>query len=226
MDASIRGSIDDYWVQYGSSSPDPYITGSWTQHAWGDAIGDYMRTSQSHYNGSTAYGLGDAYTRFYDNSNPAAPLSCDTIQSYVALGYPPDGTLGRKQFYEAKGYSVTDCYNQYTDITSGNPNPGGFSFTQYKAEIDAGRPVMINLEGHTIVGVGYADPDIVYLHDTWDSGTHSMTWGGRYYDRGRMAMVTRSVWFVNLGPYRKLFHFKCIDNRIWQRHGHQQSGRH
>ena len=25
---TIRGSIDDYWVQYGSSSPDPYITGS------------------------------------------------------------------------------------------------------------------------------------------------------------------------------------------------------
>ncbi len=187
-----RGSIDDYWVQYKSSAPDPYITGNWIQHVWGDAIGDYMRTSQSNYNGSTTYGLSDAYTRFYDNnSTPAAPLTCDTIASYVQNGYPPDGTLGRKQFYEARGYAVTDCYNQYTD----NQYAGGFSYNQFKAEIDAGRPVMINLEGHTIVGVGYADPNTIYIHDTWDSATHSMTWGGSY---SGMAMVSVSI--VNLAP--------------------------
>ncbi len=179
---AIRGSIDDYWVQYGNSAPDPYITGGWSQHARGDAIGDYMQTSQS------AYNLGDAYTRFFDNwSNPAAPLTCAYLQG---AGYV-DGTVGRKLFYEAKGYSVTDCYNQFTD----NQYAGGFSFVQYKAEIDAGRPVMINLTGHTIVGVGYADPDTVYIHDTWDSGTHSMTWGGSY---SGMAMVAVSI--VNLAP--------------------------
>ncbi|MGA2503987.1 MAG: CARDB domain-containing protein, partial [Anaerolineales bacterium] len=179
---TTRGSIDDYWVQYDSSAPDPYITGSWTQHSWGDAIGDYMQTSQS------AFGLGDAYTRFYDNwSNPAAPLTCASIE---AAGYV-DGTVGRKQFYQAKGYAVTDCYNQFTD----NQYAGGFSFAQYKAEIDAGRPVMINLEGHTIVGVGYADPNIVYIHNTWDSGTYSMTWGGTYSGMDMMA-----VSIVNLAP--------------------------
>ena len=135
----IRGSIDDYWVQYGSSAPDPFI-GHWTEHTWGDAIGDYMHTSQSSYNGSSTWGLADAYTRFYD-VYPAsgAKLTCDTIASYLPYGYPPDGTLGRAQFYQAKGYAVTDCYNQYTD----NQYSGGFSFAQYKAEIDAGRPVMI-----------------------------------------------------------------------------------
>jgi len=179
---STRGSIDDYWVQYGSSAPDPYITGGWKQHAWGDAIGDYMLTSQS------AYNLGDAYTRFYDNwANPAVPLTCASIE---AAGYV-DGTVGRKQFYQAKGYSVTDCYNQFTD----NQYVGGFSYAQYKAEIDAGRPVMINLTGHTIVGVGYADPDTIYIHDTWDNQTHTMIWGGRY---SGMDMVAVSI--VNLAP--------------------------
>jgi hypothetical protein len=179
---STRGSIDDYWVQYGSSAADPYITGGWTQHTWGDAIGDYMLTSQS------AYNLGDAYTRFYDNwSNPAAPLTCASLE---AAGYV-DGTVGRKQFYQAKGYSITDCYNQFTD----NQYSGGFSFAQYKAEIDAGRPVMINLAGHTIVGVGYADPDTIYIHDTWDNLTHAMTWGGSY---SGMVMVAVSI--VNLAP--------------------------
>ena len=49
---TTRGSIDDYWVQYGSYASDPYITNGWTQHTWGTAIGDYMKTSQSDY-GST-----------------------------------------------------------------------------------------------------------------------------------------------------------------------------
>jgi hypothetical protein len=99
--------------------------------------------------------------------------------------------VGRKQFYQAKGYSITDCYNQFTD----NQYSGGFSFAQYKAEIDAGRPVMINLAGHTIVGLGYADPDTIYIHDTWDNLTHAMTWGGSY---SNMVMVAVSI--VNLAP--------------------------
>ena len=63
----------------------------------------------------------------------------------------------------------------------------------FKAEIDAGRPVMLNLEGHTIVGIGYNDPSTVYLHDTWDYATHTMTWGGSY-----AGMSLLSVSIVNL----------------------------
>ncbi|MCX6035203.1 MAG: C39 family peptidase [Chloroflexi bacterium] len=183
-----RGSIDDYWVKYFSTAPDPYITGDWTQHTWGDAIGDYMHTSQS------AYGNKDAYSFFYDNwSNPAAPLTCDTIESSQL---PPDGTVGRKHFYEARGYTVTDCYNQFTDYGSQGYIPGGFSFAQFKAEIDAGRPVMLNLTGHTIVGVGYDDAtNTIYIHDTWDYDTHTMTWGDSY---AGMKLVAVSI--VNLQP--------------------------
>ena len=47
-------------MQYGSSASDPYITGGWTQHTWGDAIGDYMKTSQS------AYDNTDGSTNFYE----------------------------------------------------------------------------------------------------------------------------------------------------------------
>ena len=192
---TTRGSIDDYWVQYASAADDPYITGGWTQHTWGDAIGDYMHTSQSHFNGSTTWGLDDAYTRFYDIYPASAlPLTCATIESYTKSPnfYPPDGTLGRKQFYEARGYTVTDCYNQYTD----NIYTGGFSFAQYKAEIDAGRPVMLNLSGHTIVGVGYdSSTNTVYLHDTWDYLNHTMTWGGSY-----AGMQLQAVSIVDLAP--------------------------
>jgi hypothetical protein len=174
------GSIDDYWIKYGSTASDPYITGSWTQHTWGDAIGDYMKTSQS------AFSNSDGSTAFYNWTSLSTPLTCD----YMASNIPRDGTLGRKRFYEARGYTVTDCYNQKTD----NIIAGGFSFAQFKAEIDAGRPVMLNLAGHTIVGVGYDDATkSVYLHDTWDYDNHTMTWGDSY-----SGMTLQSVSIVNL----------------------------
>ena len=175
------GSIDDYWVSYLSGGDDPYITGSWTQHAWGDAIGDYMKTSQS------AYDNVDGATSFY-SFNSATPLTCSDMVFHGIQTM--DGTYGRKLFYEAKGYTVTDCYAQKTD----NKITGGFSFAQYKAEIDAGRPVLLNLEGHSIVGVGYDDSsNTVYIHDTWDNNDHSMTWGGSY-----SGMALWGVSIVNL----------------------------
>jgi hypothetical protein len=176
-----KGSIDDYWVQYNSAASDPYITGSWTQHTWGDAIGDYMKTSQS------AYGNKDGSTTFYNYTTSASPLTCaDMLSGGVST---VDGTYGRKLFYEARGYTVTTCYSQKTD----NTVAGGFSYAQFKAEIDAGRPVMLNLAGHTIVGVGYNDPDTIYIHDTWDYLTYPMTWGTSYN-----GMQLLSVSIVNL----------------------------
>jgi hypothetical protein len=177
-----NGSIDDYWVSYLSGIQDPYITNSWTQHTWGEAIGDYMKTSQS------AHGNDDGSTNFYNYTASASPLTCSAMVGYGIS--TEDGTYGRKLFYEARGYIVTDCYSQKTD----NTITGGFSFAQYKAEIDAGRPVMLNIEGHTIVGIGYNDStNTVYLHDTWDSATHSMTWGGSY-----SGMRLLSVSIVNI----------------------------
>jgi len=175
-----RGSMEDYWVGYLSSVQDPYLTNGWTQHALGDAIGDYMRTSQS------AYSNVDGSTVFYNWTSLKTPLTCADMVSY---GVTQDGTYGRKLFYEARGYTVTDCYNQKTDN-----NGGGFTFALYKAEIDAGRPAMLNLAGHTVVGVGYDDAsNTVYIHDTWDFATHTMTWGGSY-----AGMALQSVSIVNL----------------------------
>jgi hypothetical protein len=178
---AIRGSIDNYWVQYDSTANDPYITNGWAQHVWGDAIGDYMWTSQS------AHSNSDGSTTFYNYTSSASQLSCATMAS----GGYKDGSLGRKLFYEARGYTVTDCYNQKTD----NEVTGGFSFNHYKAEIDAGHPVMLNLAGHTVVGVGYdtASGNTVYLQDTWDTSVHTMTWGSSY-----AGMALQSVSIVRL----------------------------
>ena len=182
---TTRGSIDDYWVKYNGGFQDPYSTNGWTQHAWGEAIGDYMKTSQY------AYGNTDGSTSFYNWTSSASQLTCGTMVGYNI--HTKDGTYGRKLFYEARGYTVTDCYSQKTD----NTISGGFSFAQFKAEIDAGRPVMLNLAGHTVIGAGYDDStQTVYIHDTWDYSTHTMTWGGSY-----SGMQLLSVSIVNLQTY-------------------------
>ena len=175
---STRGSIDDYWVRYDSGIQDPFITGSWTQHTWGTAIGDFMKTSQS------SYANVDGATSFYTlNSN--LKLTCAEMGSYGIDD--EDGTYGRKLFYEARGYTVSECYNQNTD----NKYVGGFSLANFKAEIDAGHPVMLNLNGHTVVGYGY-DGTTIYIRDTWDndpSHLYTMPWGG-YYDSMQLIAVS------------------------------------
>ena len=103
----------------------------------------------------------------------------------MSYGYS-DGTLGRKTYYESRGYQVTECYNQLTD----NKVAGGFSLAQFKQEIDAGRPVFISLVGHSVVGYGY-DGNTIYIRDTWISDPNerpTMQWGGSY-----QGMEMRSV---------------------------------
>jgi hypothetical protein len=80
---------------------------------------------------------------------------------------------------------VTECYNQKTDN-----NGGGFTFANYKAQIDAGYPVFLMVTGHFIVGIGYdasTTPPTVYLNDTWDYDTHQMFWGESYAGRKLLA---------------------------------------
>jgi hypothetical protein len=191
---TTRGSSDDYWIEYESTAPDPFITNGWTEHAWGDAIGDYMKTSQS------AYSNTDGMTHFINWLDQPGPYTCaDMVDAGLEMY---DGTYGRKLFYEARGYTVTDCYNRKTD----NVISGGFSFADYMAEINGGRPVMINLEDHTIVGIGYnTTGNIVILNDTWDYSNHIMTWGSSY-----AGSAMDSVSIVNLasgpppGPFNKI----------------------
>ncbi len=181
---TTRGSIDDYWVRENHAGPDPYVTGGWAEHQWTDAVGDFMKTSQAKYNNV------DGATKFTNWTTDPGPLTCEDMKYYNFSD--SDGTYGRKLFYEARGYTVTDCYNQNTDN-----NNGGFTFAKFKSEIDAGHPVLLNLEGHSIVGYGY-DGNTVYIRDTWDSNTgnvYSMPWGGSYQGMGLL-----SVSIVRLAP--------------------------
>jgi len=177
---TTRGHVDDYWIRYGEPGPDPFVTNGWPEHTLGDCTGDFMKTSKWF----DAEGLNtDGSTTFYYYTN-GAPLHWYDMDA-TAQAY--DGGYGLKLFYESRGYTVTDMYNQYrlgVDPDEGGPNPPttqGCVFDDYKAEIDAGRPVMVHVRGHTMVGLGYDDAtNLMYIHDTWDYSTHTMTWGDSY----------------------------------------------
>ena len=67
-----------------------------------------------------------------------------------------------------------------------------FTFVDYKAEIDAGRPVLIHVAGHTMLGYGYDETggsQTVNIYNTWWEGGDTMDWGGEYYGMP-MYMVT------------------------------------
>lgn len=173
---AAKGHVDDYWDSFGSTI-DPYY-GYWTEHGYADCTADFMGTNQYHNWQNT-----DGGTRFYYYTS-GAPL-----YDYSACegGTPPkrDGCHGIRLFVDSRGYNVFhdgsnyQNYNQLIDpyVT------GGFTFDDFKAEIDAGRPVIIQVADHSMLGYGYDDPNTIYIHDTWDHNDHSMTWGGTYAGR-------------------------------------------
>jgi hypothetical protein len=177
---TTNGHVDDYWVCYDDPSPDPFF-GNWTEHTWGDCTADFMRTNQA------AYSNTDASTTFY--YWPSGAKMTDPIDG--------DGGYGIELFYESRGYTVVDRYSRVLlgydwdgPLPGYSPATQGATFADYKAEIDAGRPVMVHLEGHTMVGVGYDDStNTMYIHDTWGYSTYTMTWGGYYYGMLHMGIT-------------------------------------
>jgi hypothetical protein len=133
-----------------------------------------MKTNQSNYSNT------DASTTFW-NYTSGAPIYYYDLEALGSGYYDHDGGYGLKLFYESRGYTVTNMYNQYRQGYGTNPSLG-FTYYQYKAEIDAGRPVVIHVEGHTMLGYGYDDTtsDLMYIHDTWDYNSHTMIWGNPY----------------------------------------------
>jgi len=164
-----RGHVGDYWIDLDDPGPDPWEIEGWPQHTPGDCTGDFMGTNQS------AFGNIDGATYFYYYTEG------DPLYDYT--GCEPDnrdGCHGLRLFAESRGYSVQANFTQYIKGQGSYPDKG-FTFSDYMAEIDAGRPVLIQLVGHTMLGYGYnTEGNIVYIYDTSDHNNHQMTWGGTY----------------------------------------------
>lgn len=159
------GHVDDYWVEYGSYTQDPYITNGWSEHEHTSCTGDYMGTNQY------KYGNTDGGTTFYNHSNGSK------LYDYEAPDGHLDGGHGLKRFIESRGYKVSTVYNQLIMGYDGLTN--GFTFEEFKEQIDKGNPVLVHVTGHTMLSYGY-NKDEIYIHDTWDHQAHTMKWGDKY----------------------------------------------
>jgi hypothetical protein len=167
---TINGHVDDYWVDYNCTGPDPYVTNGWVEHT-PDCLADYMGTSQA------KYGLEDGATWF--------------PQDYSGDRYydSPFGCRGMRLFAESRGYTVVTNFNQLIKGGSWVTDPNkGFTFADFQAEIDAGRPVLLSVynpeeySAHSMLGYGYdTSTNTIYFHDTWDHFCHTMTWNGTYH---------------------------------------------
>ncbi|HOD06740.1 MAG TPA: hypothetical protein PLY68_04170 [Myxococcota bacterium] len=165
---TARGHVDDYWVETESTTQDPYITGGWTRHDDADCTADFMGTNQSRLTNI------DGSTRFYYYTDGSP-----TYDYVPAEETKRDGGHGLRVFFESRGYTVLENFNQY--ILGHNGNTLGFTLDQFKAEIDAGRPVLIHVTNHTMLGYGYQEgTSTINIHDTWDHANHTMTWGSTY----------------------------------------------
>ena len=162
------GHVDRFWTN--TTGPDPFGGGDPTGTYYG-CTADYMGTNQDW------WGNGDGSTTFYFYVD-GSPLH-DPQDGVIGPPFGRDGSHGLKLFFESRGYSVDANFNQY--IYGWNGNTLGFTLDQYKAAIDNGFPVIIQIQGHSMVGFGYdSNSDLIYIHNTWDHEMYSMTWGGSY----------------------------------------------
>jgi len=140
-----------------------------------DSLADFMGTSQDsagNINSETTFWWNDDNSRLYESE----------IYDYGPSYYNSSGMYGVGEYLEYAGYDAEVLYNQrifgYDEIQA------GFTFDQYKAEIDAGRPVLLHITTHNLLGYGYIDgTDTINVYDTWGSDGQNpgtMTWGGTY----------------------------------------------
>ncbi|MGB2820299.1 MAG: C39 family peptidase [Phycisphaerae bacterium] len=163
------GHIADFW---GADAPQP-----WHQF---DSLSDFMGTSMDH------YGNGDGSTTWWYRTDGQKTYPSNII-TWGNVGN--SGMYGMWDYADYRGYGSgnpntdTNFFNQRTDNMSVN----GFTFAEYKAEIDAGRPVVVHVYGHSMLGYGYDDGiDRLYVYDTWKPNGQNpgyFTWGGTYDDR-------------------------------------------
>jgi len=202
---TTTGHVDRFWYGVNHSGDDPFGTGDPTS-TYELCTADYMGTNQDWWNNI------DGATTFYYYNDGSVLENYSGAEGNLGTARKRDGARGFRLFLESRGYTVARNYNQY--INGYDPpqywngsqwvDPpvitGGYTYTNYKAEIDAGRPVLIQVTGHTMLGVGYDNASTtIYIHDTWDHTSHTMTWGGSYSGRTHYGV---GVFQIENGPTR------------------------
>ena len=162
-----------------------------------NCIADYIGTGQfwrgnSNLSTSVAYGSIEELYGYEFNE----PISDGTTTMQVRYLYTTM-LYGLDLYVQSRGYAldyeITGAYP--VDVCGGD-----FTFEDYKAEIDAGRPMLISIEGHSMVGYGYNDATREIIFDDCYRADQRMVWGESYYYSGaNRALQTITVVGINVG---------------------------
>ncbi len=173
------GYVTDFY-RYSNGTPDYNTSGNGAFGVSGEdaqivthsftSLADFMGTSQD------SVGNSNGSTTFYYWTNGAAFTAQDALDYGLSN---QDGMYGILEYLQYCGYGVTSMDKIYTQLIDTKASLG-FTFADYQKEIDAGRVVMIQVEGHSMFGYGYGDNNLIYFYNTWDDQEHTMTWGGSY----------------------------------------------
>jgi len=142
-----------------------------------NCLADYLGTGQYWRNNAnlsttvTYCSLEKLYT--YDHTITIKSGSTTKKVPYI------DTTMlyGLDLYVQSRGYSLDrEITGTFLTDTAG----GSFTFADYMREIDAGRPVIISIEGHSMTGYGYnAGTQEIIFDDCYKSGQR-MAWNGTY----------------------------------------------
>lgn len=163
-----------------------------------DCLADYLGTGQ-YWRGNTNLSttvtyctLNELYTRNYSNGT----LTYESITRTIP--YRATAMLyGLDLYVQSRGYSLDYKLTGTFEVDSAG---GSFTFADYMNEIDAGRPVLISIEGHSMVGYGYNASKQEIIFDDCYKADQRMKWGGAYtYSGKRRAIQTITTIVFNTG---------------------------
>lgn len=139
--------------------------------AW-NCLADYLGTGQ-YYRGNVDYSTAYYYTGYEWLETTGQTFSVGSME--IPAKYH-DFRYGLQLYLNSVGYSLD---KELTKTYRTDNNDGTFTFEDYVAEIDAGRPVVISITAHSMLGYGYnlATKEILF-DDTYKDGR--MKWGGTY----------------------------------------------
>ena len=150
-----------------------------------NCIADYIGTGQywRGANNLTTY-LGEMTLEKAVNNTSTVTSSSGEIERKVERRFTTM-LYGLYLYVEDKGYTLDWEHTAYYHTDT---NGGTFTFEDFKAEIDAGRPVLISITQHSMVGYGYnaATGEIIFDDDY--RANQRMYWNGtyRYADEDRV----------------------------------------
>ncbi|MEN6386954.1 MAG: hypothetical protein ABFD79_17375, partial [Phycisphaerales bacterium] len=144
-------------------------------------------------------------TQFYFNTDNSPCTSANMAILYQGRANC-DGMRGIGDYINHRGYRTTELYNQliygYGGISA------GFTFEQYKAQIDSSQGVLLHFVNeftgftHTMYGYGYDDFGQILVYDGISPNGQNpgfLSWGG-YYFLGGQWLAHYGVTVINLDP--------------------------